>query len=265
MNMKKIMFCILAIFSIILSSCTDQKYFDDSVNIVFFTANSNATLTDSYLNLQPGELIEEPENPERLGYAFNGWFKDIRLTDEWDFEIDVVPESSIILYAAWIPIEFSISYDLNGGLITSEEYVINFKTGDSGVLPLAKRTGYTFVGWYLYDWIDESSTKPGDTGYQVIPSNFAEDLVLYAHWEPVSVRVTFRTNYPIENEGVPNPNTRLIDYGTIINFESLADTDDYVFLGWNTRQDGEGTFYNNGEIFTRTQRITLYGVWRAKD
>ncbi len=40
-----------------------------------------------------------------------------------------------------------------------------------------------------------------------------------------------------------------------------ADTAGYKFLGWNSNKTGTGTWYINGEVFTRTQRLTLYGIW----
>ena len=44
----------------------------------------------------------------------------------------------------------------------------------------------------------------------------------------------------------------------------LEDTDDYVFLGWNSNPEGTGTWYYNGDQFLRTQRLTLYAIWQPK-
>ena len=54
-----------------------------------------------------GTYVEKPEDPEKEGYLFEGWFADEELTDEWDFENDYVDydkanaASEIILYAKW--------------------------------------------------------------------------------------------------------------------------------------------------------------------
>jgi len=132
------------------------------------------------------------------------------------------------------------------------------------ILPTATRTGYRFLGWYRYDWVDESSTIPGDSGLQSIPSNQTEDLNLYAHWEVIRVRVSFRSNYPVSDEGPSNPSSRTIPYGSIIDFPILADTDDYTFVGWNSRSDGTGTTYENGDLFLRSQLLILHAVWEPK-
>ncbi len=47
-----------------------------------------------------GENIHKPEDPNREGYTFNGWYRDIYLKNEWDFEDDVVTDN-MTLYASW--------------------------------------------------------------------------------------------------------------------------------------------------------------------
>lgn len=255
---------LLLAFVFLLAGCQDQKMTDVRVNVVFFTANSGATLVDSYLDLVPNSKIEAPEEPSRNGFMFTGWFKDLNWTEPWDFENDIVGDFSIVLYAGWAPMLFDIIYDLNGGTMPDTAYPTTFVPGENKVLPQPKRTGYIFIAWYRYDWVDSSSTIPGDAGLQVLPLNVYEDLYLYAHWRTISVVVTFRANYPIEGEGPASPTSRTVAYGSIINFTFLEDTNDYSFMGWNTRSDGTGEWFVNGDIFTRTQRATLYGIWQPK-
>lgn len=260
--MKKILLVLTVVFSVFtLSACQDTKYSDDQISVIFFTANSGSTEVPSYFNLTKNQLIDEPVDPIRPGFAFEGWYKDYQHTEAWDFDVDKV-DTSIVLYAKWDSALFNIIYDLNGGELSTTSYPTDFYAGDTKVLPLPSRTGYTFSGWYLYDWVDETSTKPGDAGYQTLPSTYYEDLYLYAHWDAISVRVTFRTSYPIESSEDPgNPNSQTVDYGEVIDFVMFEDTSQYHFVGWNSKSDGTGTFYENGTIFERTQRITLTGVW----
>ena len=51
-----------------------------------------------------GEKVTRPEDPTREGMTFEGWFKDFRLTQPWDFDNDVV-EGNMRLYAKWEPVE----------------------------------------------------------------------------------------------------------------------------------------------------------------
>ncbi len=47
-----------------------------------------------------GNLAEEPEDPEKSGCGFTGWFEDEELSDEWDFAADIVTADTT-LYAGW--------------------------------------------------------------------------------------------------------------------------------------------------------------------
>ena len=47
-----------------------------------------------------GELLERPKDPVREGKHIVGWFKDIHLTEEWDFKNDTV-KGNMTLYAKW--------------------------------------------------------------------------------------------------------------------------------------------------------------------
>lgn len=50
--------------------------------------------------VQYGEKVVRPDDPQREGFVFNGWYADIDLTEPWDFEEDLVQEN-MTLYAAW--------------------------------------------------------------------------------------------------------------------------------------------------------------------
>ncbi len=50
--------------------------------------------------VQYGEKIVKPQDPVREGYTFAGWYKDLLLTDPWDFDRDVV-EENMSLFAKW--------------------------------------------------------------------------------------------------------------------------------------------------------------------
>ena len=262
--MKKILTLIMMlILSVVVAGCTDKKYKDDSVNIIFFTnSNEGASEVMPLVGVEPGTLIDKPEDPVRAGYTFCGWYKDITFNNPWDFETDRVGDKSFVIYAKWDSSSFKIIYDWNGGTPPTTDYKTEYKTGDNSILPIPKRTGYQFLGWYDYDW-DENDpyTKPGDHGYQTIPADASGDLELYAHWKAIKVSVTFKVNFPIEGQGPQAPTSIVITYGDVINFPTLPDTAGYRFIGWNMLANGEGAMLINGEQFTRTLRTTVHAIW----
>ncbi|MBR5490623.1 MAG: InlB B-repeat-containing protein [Oscillospiraceae bacterium] len=55
-----------------------------------------------------GETINRPVDPTREGKTFEGWYKDIHLTEAWDFDNDTV-KGNMTLYAKWAdaPVEIA--------------------------------------------------------------------------------------------------------------------------------------------------------------
>lgn len=45
--------------------------------------------------------LQAPQDPEKLGYKFGGWYKDYQCKNQWDFDVDTV-NGNIMLYAKWI-------------------------------------------------------------------------------------------------------------------------------------------------------------------
>lgn len=52
------------------------------------------------VNQMYGEFLEEPENPTREGYSFEGWYTDSACYELWDMDSDTI-QSDMTLYAGW--------------------------------------------------------------------------------------------------------------------------------------------------------------------
>lgn len=261
--MKKVyLFLAVLLLGVLVSGCSDKKYTDDAVNVIFYT-DSGATKIPTLLNVEPGSLIEKPEDPVRPGYVFGGWYKDIDYKEEWDFETDRV-EKSIVLWAKWIKGVYKIEYVLNGGVMPNDNYPTTYETGDTFTLPIPTRTGYEFLGWYLFEWEEgKPSTKPGEKRYVTFPKDAYGDITFHAHWKVISVNVSFNLNLPegVDAGGLTAPKPITMEYGSTIDFDQFPDIDGYRFVGWNSRRDGTGDWFVNGTAFTRTQRTTVYAIW----
>ena len=53
-----------------------------------------------YQKLRYGQLVQEPEAPERPGYVFDGWYYEGDADGSWDFTSDKVG-GDLILIARW--------------------------------------------------------------------------------------------------------------------------------------------------------------------
>ena len=65
---------------------------------VSFKTNGGSEIADQTVIF--GEKITRPNDPIREGYGFEGWYSDIHLQDEWDFEKDTI-QGNMSLYAKW--------------------------------------------------------------------------------------------------------------------------------------------------------------------
>ena len=120
--------------------------------------------TNGGSDIEPQGVLEgykatEPEAPTKTGYNFAGWYSDSTLTNEYDFDSAVT--DSIVLYAKWEAIEYTISYEnlLDGtNPNTVTKYTIE---SDTITFSNPTRTGYT-GSW------DTSSIASGSTGDKTI-------------------------------------------------------------------------------------------------
>lgn len=83
-----------------LCKCEDVTLIISTDCTVRFHSNGGTKVEDQLV--QYGERISRPSDPQREGYQFEGWYTDIDLSKEWNFESDVVKEN-MSLYAKWTP------------------------------------------------------------------------------------------------------------------------------------------------------------------
>lgn len=84
-----------------------------------------------------------------------------------------------------------ILFKPNGGSVPTESRIVK-KTARYGKLPVARRGGYKFKGWY--------TAKKG--GKKITKKNRIKKTILYAHWKLVSKKVAKLHNPVWDDEGV---------------------------------------------------------------
>lgn len=99
--------------------------------------------------LRYGMLLDEPEEPKKPGYLFEGWYLEGNddTKKKWNFAEDKVG-SDLVLTAAWIPAEITVKFDAAGGIIPQDMTSIQVVYQESyGELPIPTKEGSTFDGW----------------------------------------------------------------------------------------------------------------------
>lgn len=144
-----------------------------SANTYTISYDSNSELTLDSTNFLYNETIEGIPQPERLGYIFEGWYKDQEF--ETIFADLLMPAEDFTLYAKWSIVTYDLILELNGGTVTTlPSSTFNVET-ETIVLPIPTRNGYVFSGWYTNPTFTSSvmtSLVKGTTGHQTF----------YAQW-----------------------------------------------------------------------------------
>ncbi len=179
--------------------------------------------------------------PTRRGYTLEGWYTTPDFTTQVTSGTTVTTARDHTLYAKWTANTYTVTLDANGGTVTPTtlSVVYDGKYGDryNNSLPLAKRDGYTFTGWY--------TAKIG--GLKVEPFHLiskAYDHTICACWTPNTYTVTLI--------GSGGKGTSLASYTYGVETELPTDWTKQCakFEGWYTAQTG-------GERVTRISTTTL--------
>ena len=147
-----------------------------------------------------------------------------------------------------------VSFDANGGTGTTPAPRWA-KEGGNIILPVGEglsRPGYAFTGW---------NTNANGTGQNYAEGEAyipQESIALYARWEAIFT-ISFDANGGTGNP--PEPQT--VESGSVITIPGPGSLSkpDLDFAGWNTKADGTGQNYSEGETYTPTRSLTLYAQW----
>lgn len=197
-------------------------------------------------------------NPTRTGYTFEGWTG----TDIEGTAMEVTIAASSIgdreYTATWKPIVYDITYDLAGGSVATpnpDKYTI--ETADF-TLTNPTKLGYTFLGWTGTD-LAEPTTEV------LIAKGSTGDRSYTATWKANTYKVSFKANGG-EGEMADQPFT-YDEAAKALTANAFTRTG-YTYKGWNTKADGSGTAYEDGqEVQNLTSKaddtVTLYAQWEV--
>lgn len=234
----------------VVSGC--QVYYPAGQRITLATLAKDGDCWDSSMLTRPG-------------HTQLGWSQDSQATQA-QAEVTMV-EGGMTVYAVWVgnPV---LTYDTNkpntwNGQMPSTPASVSvsyntaaadgsgWQSGDT-----SKIRGYRFLGWYagpqddagLYDW---NTLLTGN-------------VTVYAHWERLKASVVYDRN--AKDAKGSHANTTGWQYSDVTVPSDTSKSfkrDGYVFLGWDTQADGNGTAYKDGsQVPLQDKDITLYAQWQ---
>ncbi|MDR1061853.1 MAG: InlB B-repeat-containing protein [Clostridiales bacterium] len=189
-----------------------------------------------------GGRAARPADPAMAGHVFGGWYADSAFAgEEYDFDAAVL--GNVTLYAKWTPVQYTVSFEPNGGSGVAPQSVAE---GGRAARPAdPAMPGFAFAGWYE------------DSGLAGEPYDFdapvGRDFTLYARWEIAQYTVTFETN------GGSAVEPRGVAHGGIVGRPDDPTMEGYAFDGWYEDIGLAGAEYDFGAEVTGD--ITLYAKW----
>lgn len=123
-----------------------------------------------------GGYVTKPNDPQKDGYVFVGWFKEEACENLWDFNFETVL-GDMTLYAGWTDVLYQVTFDLQGHGDMLEEY-LEYAKVKAGLIKKPsdpKAEGFTFEGWYK----EAGCINAWDFDADIV----MRDTVLYAKWK----------------------------------------------------------------------------------
>lgn len=202
-------------------------------------------LGSSYL-VNTYDITKEMKVPNliREGYTFLGWKSKKDENPKVDYVIEKGSFGNISLTAYWESNIYTITYDAQGGSITSETQDVIY--GESYSLYTPVKEGYKFKGWYL-----------DGKGFYSGTWNKTQDIKLVAKWEII----TYTIDYDLNNGTVSGTNPKSYNVESkfsVINPVRVG----YTFQGWQV--NNSTNLYKTYSITTgMTGNLSLDAVWEA--
>lgn len=200
-----------------------------------------------------GDKMGTLPETERKGYTFLGWYTEktggTKLSSS-----SIVPAQNRTYYAHWETIDYSITYDLNGGKVSGNP---DSYTVESNItLKNPTKTGHTFLGW-------TGTGLNGLTMNVTIPKGSTGDRHYTANWKAHTYTIRYNGNGSTSGSTATSTHT----YGVAKNLtENGFLRTGYTFAGWNTKADGSGTSYKNAQSVKNLTSsdgtvVNLYACW----
>jgi uncharacterized repeat protein (TIGR02543 family) len=158
--------------------------------------------------------------PAKIAYTFAGWTSAENSTPQMEVYIKTGSTGNKTYTAKWTPEYYTITFEANGGTLTSKD-TKTVAGGTLSALPTpTPKEGYTFDAWY--------TLETGGVKVEKSKTVFGEDAAIYAHWTPITYKITYALNSGTLS--FSNPATYTIETP---GFELYAPTRlAYTFDGW---------------------------------
>ena len=209
-----------------------------------------------------------PENAQKNYYIFNNNWLVTTGDGNWAVNGTLYPAGgtsptasygSPVFTAQYTPIQYTVSYDSNGGSLITDDSLKTYNIESTYSLPASIRTGYSFLGWRVKN-SDDGIWEAGKTypaGYKF--TGMHGNIELVAAWETLTSTVTLDL---AADETISGSNKLNYAFASSLTINS-PEKKGYTFKGWRVKETpGSGNTWNIGDEYLLTAgeaSVTLPG------
>jgi len=219
------------------------------------TANSQQN--PSEFTVETPDIILEAPTTDKAGWKFDGWYTSNVFSDETILENNTILNgtiSNVNLYAKWSLINYTITYELNGGekvVENPDSYTVENVDDKAIALAPSTQKGYEFKGWFL----DAEFTGDAVT---TVPATTLGGITLYAKWDIITYNIEYVLNGGTNAEG--NKATYTVEEN--VTFADPTTTADTYFIGWFT---DEACTEKITSTSGKAENLKVYARWFDKE
>ena len=231
----------------ISGDCTAIARWTPNLYTVSFNYNGGEISTESKHLLFDSVYGDLPITSKE-GYMFDGWYLGDSKIESSDM---VYTSANHTLIAKWTPIQYKLSYQLNGGTFDIKETQCVYD--ESYLISEPFRLGYSFDGWGY----DGHKYYSGDSITNLTSLN-GDILIFVACWIPNNNQIVYDSN-----GGGGTMSATVVATDALINLpKNQFEKAGYIFKGWSTSSNGIVEYYDEAIYTMGTQSTNiLYAVW----
>ena len=225
---------------------------DPNVYTVTYNLNGGTLSTENRTSFTKFDTFTL-NNPTKRGYTFSGWTGSNGTTPETTVTVPTGIREDLNYTANWTPSNYTIITKHDDGTeISRIQYTI---VSEPVILETPTKTGYTFTGWTGTDLTEKTMDV-------TIPTGSIGNREYTENWQANTYAIVFDRN---TGSGSMRNQTMTYDEEANLNTNEFTKTG-YTFAGWNTKADGQGIHYDNGQqvinlASEQGAEFTLYAEW----
>lgn len=210
------------------------------------------------------DLMVDPdvyaEQTPQTGFGRVEWYEDETFTRPVTGEVSAQGQT---LYAKWLPNDYTIRYDGNGGSGSVPAQAAVWDTPVTLAENAFSRWGYRFTRWEN-KYGDGQTYAAGQEGTNLSGKNQGDKVTLYAQWKAITYTVVFDPGQG--GSGSMPGKTYTYDQEGTLPENTLTAPQGKEFAGWALTPGGPVRYGDRAGVWNLTategETVTLYAVWR---